>query len=339
MNTDGVFLRIKQLIESKNTFSICLPQNPTLDGVAAATALYLSLSKLGKNTSLGCSADLSTQYDLIAVDKFQNNLASHGDNLVIAFPYTEGSIDKVTYNIEDNHFNLLIQPKEGYERLDPSQVSYRYTGGKVDAIFIIDAPTLETLGDLYLQHDDNFKGVDIINIDRHLTNSNFGTINVVEKQTSSLSELMYQLLTNTKVEIDVDIASNLFAGIVAATNNFTAYSVSATTFETSALLLKKGAVKKPLTKARVQAPFQSPLMNNFAQPPAAAPKPPIRQQQPFVRSAPQASVEMPSVDFPFEESAAIGEETIEAKEPKQAEKAPKEWLRPKIFKGGSGGMV
>jgi hypothetical protein len=137
MNTDSIFLRVQKLLETKSVFSICLPANPTLDGVAAATALYLGLSKLGKTVYLASDFEVNGQYDLIGTDKIQNALSSQGNNLVVSFPYQEGAIDKVTYNIEGNLFNLVIQPKEGYEKLDPSQVQYRTTGGKVDATFIL----------------------------------------------------------------------------------------------------------------------------------------------------------------------------------------------------------
>jgi phosphoesterase RecJ-like protein len=89
-----------------------------------------------------------------------------------------------------------------------------------------------------------FQGKNIINIDRHLTNGFYGTVNYVNKTSSSTAELVFKTLQNLSCEIDKDMATNLYVGISSATNNFTSYSVNAETFETIAQLLKLGAVKK-----------------------------------------------------------------------------------------------
>lgn len=299
MNNNNDFLRLIQTIEKYNSFAICLPVNPIVDTIAAGTALYLGLIKLGKNTAISSSADISSKFTLNAVDKIQKNLNSGGNNLVVSFPYTDGSIDKVTYNIEGNFFNLIIQPRENQSKIDPSQVKYSYTGGQIDAIFTIDAPTLDSpsLGSLYDINRNQFKGKDIINIDRHVTNSHFGTINLVKKSLSSTSEIIMLILHYAKVEITPDIATNLYIGIKNATNNFTAYSVNAETFENSAFLLKAGAKKL--------SSFSEPSQNTNLQPPI------------------------------FEKPPAQSIDNVESKEPQIEEETPVDWLKPKIFKGSN----
>src|SRR3989338_5785512 len=95
---------LQKAIEIINTGSsgvICMPENPSVDAIAAATALYLGLTKIGKNVSLASSAPLNS--DLHAADKVQQNISTTGDNLVITFPFSEGSIDKVDYSIAGNN--------------------------------------------------------------------------------------------------------------------------------------------------------------------------------------------------------------------------------------------
>ncbi|MFQ5452002.1 MAG: bifunctional oligoribonuclease/PAP phosphatase NrnA, partial [Candidatus Paceibacterota bacterium] len=221
MSDNRGFARISKILDENQSLAICLPVNHTIDGVAAATALYIGLAKLGKNPTLASSGIPSSTLNLKGVEKLQKELSSGGDNLVISFPYKEGVVDKITTNVEDNQFNLIIYPQKGSGKLDPSKVKYRFKGGSVDALFIIDVPTLQSLGELYTNNKDLFTGVDIINIDRHVTNKNFGSVNLVNKKISSLSELIFDLLIYLKVQIDKDIATNLYAGISAATNNFT----------------------------------------------------------------------------------------------------------------------
>lgn len=300
MNNDGVIPSVIKLLETKTVFSIVLPANATVDAVCSAVSLYLALVKIGKSASIACSTPIDPSITIPGVDKIQHELVASGDNLVVSFPYEDGAIDKITYNIEGNTFNLVIAPKEGKARLETNNVKYTYKGGKGEVIFTVDTPSLASLGDIYTNQKDMFTGVDIINIDRHLTNGNFGSINMVEKQRSSTSELVLALLTGLSLELDKDMATTLYGGIVAATNNFTSYSVNADTFDACAKLLKLGAVKRVIARP--------PVNNTVA-------------EQPVIDIAPQ------------NESITVSPESVENKEV-DADESSNEWLKPKIFKGG-----
>lgn len=307
MNPDSIFEAIKNVINNKKTLAICLPSQVSLDSTAAATSLYLGLAKLGKSASIGSSSLDASQFSLIAVDKIQPTLSSDGNNLVISFPYTEGAVDKVTHYIEGNVSNIVIHPASGFERLDSSQVKFHYAGGKVDAFIVFDCVALDSLGELYSANTDSFKDAEIINIDRHLTNANFGTINYISADSASYCEMIYRLLQALEIEIDADIATNLYSGIIAATKNFTAFAVSPETFEICAALLKKGAVKKAGTPV--------------------APKPAQEKKVDInANSSPEAITPA--------EAAATPIESVENKEIEEAGQPRPEWLlKPKIFKG------
>jgi|GEM_PF-485542 len=236
--------KIKEFVTKNGSGIVVLPAKATPDAIAAGTSLYMALTKLGKNVSLVASS--TVQSDLVGADKIKTDLQSGGDNLVVSFPYEEGAIDKVDYNIQGEQFNLVIVPREGHSKLRPDDIQFSYTGAKIDFIITIDAPNLNALGEIYKKNQRQFESATIINIDRHLINNSYGMINLVSKSSSSTSELVYKLIQALKVEIDTDIATNLHNGIVAATNNFTAYSVNADTFEAVAALLRAGAVKKPI---------------------------------------------------------------------------------------------
>lgn len=312
MNLNNEYSRINQILENSNSFGICLPEKLTLDTVAAATSLYIAFTKLGKDVTIACSGSLPQDASIVGIDKIQNKLGVGGDTLTISFPYTEGSIDKVSYHIEGENFNLLIQPRPGFSKLDPEQVKYLYSGGKVDVLITIDAPTLVSLGALYKGDEAQFKGKEIINIDRHLTNGNFGSLNIVERQVSSTSEIIFAILKSLQIEIDRDIATNLYAGISVATNNFTSFAVNANTFETCAFLLKNGAIKK--TPMRTKPPFQS--GNTFTPQTQRSVRPRVMTQP----SQPQPQ----DVSIPAQ---------VENKEVRPEEEEEDDWLKPKIFTG------
>lgn len=292
-NNQSTLLRIQEITTKCRSFVIIIPPNPSIDAVAASSSLYLALNKMGKTVSLVCSQ--KPQSDLVASDKFQNIIGAGGDSLMISFPYTDGAIDKVDYNIQGEAFNLIVTPRPGFQKLNPNQVNFSYTGGLVDMIFVIDAPTLNSLGTIYTDNQNQFTGKDIINIDRHLTNAYFGTVNYVNKTISSISELILSVLQTLRVEIDRDMATNLYAGAAASTNNFISYSTNAETFEHIATLLRLGAVKKTFKKPTV------------------------------INSMPGRSPETPKA-APIE---SVEKETLTEKP-----QTSQEWLKPKIFKGG-----
>lgn len=306
-NNQNTLSRIQEITTKCRSAVILIPPNPSIDTIGASTSLYLALSKMGKTVSIACSQ--KTPSDLVASDKIQNIIGAGGDSLMVSFPYSDGAIDKVDYNIQGQSFNLVITPRPGHQKLNPDQVNYSYTGGLVDVIFIVDAPTLNSLGNIYTENQHQFNGKDIINIDRHLTNAYYGTVNYVNKTISSISELILSVLQTLGVEIDRDMATNLYAGSAASTNNFTSYSTNADTFEHIATLLRAGAVKKSFKKP---VPVTIPQTMSFSQPQV-------------INSMPSHSVEVPK-------SGPI--ESVEKEAVIDRPQTSQEWLKPKIFKGG-----
>lgn len=287
--------RLKDILNKGKMGAVIIPPNSSIDLIASATSLYLTLVKKGITTSLICATKVEA--DLFGVEKFQTSPSAPGNNLIITFPYTEGSIDRIDSFIENDKFSLIIVPRPGFKKLDPQNVEFSYGGGSFDFIFIIGAPTLNSLGAIYQNNASLFQGREIINIDRHFTNTNFGTVNLVRKDISSLSELIYQIIKELQLEIDKDIATNLYYGIAAATNNFTSYSTTADTFQTLAELLRAGAVKKIFKKQ----------VNESSLP---------QQLSPFRDSKKTKNIE-----------------DIEKENQTEETKTPSEWLKPKIFRG------
>ena len=290
---------IVQLFNNAKSVVIVVGKSAKLDGVAAALALYLALMKEGKSAKICSEANLPDAQKLIGSDKISHKLEEGGNTLKISFPYSDGNIDKVTYNITDDRFNLLIEPRAGNNPLKNSDVQYNYTGAQLDLIVTVDAPSLESLGNIYLENPDQFVREKIVNIDRRFDNQQYGVQNLVEKQFSSTSEIIAKLLDTLRWDLNPDIATNLYAGLVSATNNFTSFSTNAQSFETASYLLKNSARKIAFT-------------------------PPARQsvnQNQFGQRLPSSS----------RFSGAINPNKQEP-ENKDQKPTPQDWLKPKIFK-------
>ena len=77
-----------------------------------------------------------------------------------------------------------------------------------DVAFILDCGDIDRVGKKFIKLIDIGK---IINIDHHLTNNNFAHISIIDPKSSSTGELIYKLLKRLPINIDNDIAINIFA--------------------------------------------------------------------------------------------------------------------------------
>ncbi len=84
------------------------------------------------------------------------------------------------------------------------------------------------------------KATTLINVDHHPGNDNFGTLNVVVPSVSSTSELVLGLLQDLGVELDGDIATCLYTGIVTDTGRFQYSNSTPETLRLAADLLSHG---------------------------------------------------------------------------------------------------
>ncbi len=242
MNHQLNFGPVQQALTNSQTAFIIAPKMPSLDKIAAALALFLSLKKTGKTVTIVCPDEMTVELSsLVGVDKIGQKLG--GKNLVISFDYIEDSIEKVSYNIENNKFNLLIQPKAGFPPLSTDKVNYSSSGG-ADLIFVVGAQKLEDLGNLYSQEKQLYQQSSVVNLDVDPKNTQFGKINLTVPTVSSCSELVAGLISALRMPIDQDIATNLFLGIEKMTQGFTSPKTSASTFELTAFCLRAGARRR-----------------------------------------------------------------------------------------------
>jgi phosphoesterase RecJ-like protein len=79
-----------------------------------------------------------------------------------------------------------------------------------------------------------------VNVDHHRGNDNFGTFNLVVPTASSTAELMTSLLRDLGVELDLEIATCLYTGIVTDTGRFQYTNSSPETLRLAADLLTFG---------------------------------------------------------------------------------------------------
>lgn len=81
----------------------------------------------------------------------------------------------------------------------------------------------------------------VLNLDHHISNLFFGDFNWVDAQASAVGEVALTLISQLGVEIDVDMATNLYTAIVTDSGCFEYSNTTAQTHRLTADLLDKGA--------------------------------------------------------------------------------------------------
>lgn len=297
MDLTADITKVKELLDKATNVVIATHEHPSFDSIGSALTLSIGLASLGKKVTVVCPDAMTVELSsFIGVQKVQKEIANK--NFVISLDYVDGSIEKVSYNIENDKFNLVIEPRAGFDGFSEDKVHYTHGGASADLIITVDTLHLGGLKKVYDDNKDLFTNKQIVNIDRHPNNAKFGTINLIDSTASSTVEIVSMLLSHIGVALTQDIATNVVNALYGATNNFQNPNVSVQSFELAAACLKAGGKR-------------------------------------FAKSAPPTpSEEVPSGEAVKDASPAP---VVEAKPAGQSPLggAPPDWLKPKIFKSSN----
>ena len=231
--------QLKLILDKAQSIAIVVSENATFDQLAAALGMYLGLLKLGKSASVLASSKPKQGDNLVGIEKIKTSL--DGANLVISFPYDEGSIEKVSYTEELGRLNIVIEPTDKQLKFSKEDVRFNSGGNNVDVVFTVGVSKLEDIGGLYASQPTLFSSAIMINIGNGQEVSSYGKVNIVNPKLPTVSEIIVLVLKNLNVAMDKDIATNLYRGLQLTTDDFASDKVSALTFEAAALTMRSGA--------------------------------------------------------------------------------------------------
>lgn len=106
-----------------------------------------------------------------------------------------------------------------------------------DFIIALDCATTDRLEDFKEMLGD---AEDIVNIDHHPDNSMFGTANIIDSSAAATAELIYVLTETLGLEVDLESATCLYAGIVTDTGRFQFTNTSSGTFRVASEMVDMG---------------------------------------------------------------------------------------------------
>lgn len=105
-----------------------------------------------------------------------------------------------------------------------------------DACVVLECPTVERCG-----LEEHLTGLDLINVDHHMGNTNYGRVNWVDTAAPALGEMIHTLARGLGVQLDPAGASCLYLALVADTGGFRFSNTTVRAFEAGADLVRAGA--------------------------------------------------------------------------------------------------
>lgn len=214
---------IAQELSTAAQIALIVPQNPAPHVVGAALALFLALEAAGKRVDIACPTPMLVETNhFVGVQHIAPKLS--GKNLVLSFDYLKDAIEKVSYNVEDGKFNLVIAPKSGHKPLDYKSVSYAYSGTLGEVIALVGTTDTAVLRSVSGE-------------DASLDDHKIFTITAVVG--STLSSEIARIIATIGMTPDQDTVNNLLRSLVLETQQFA--RASASDFETAAALVRAGA--------------------------------------------------------------------------------------------------
>ncbi|HWA52222.1 MAG TPA: hypothetical protein VG895_04160 [Patescibacteria group bacterium] len=240
---------LKSVISTAKSILILLPENPSFDEVASATALYQAMTTdKDKEVNEYCPSPMIVEYNrLIGVNKIKSELGNK--NLTLSFSgYNPQGIEKVSWDIDDGQFKLTIVPKVNVAPPNQDQVIVGYEGIAADYVILIGGKGDESFPVL---KKEELASVALAHVGINPLTLTGKTIASLASQASSISELTANLIKASGYEITNDIATNLLMGIEETTNHFANSGVTADTFALISELMRDGG--KRLNQGQVQA--------------------------------------------------------------------------------------
>lgn len=304
--------KVTEILTGAKSILIVAHSQPTLDSMGATLALYLGLLSMEKDVTVACATPMTVGLSsFVGADKVQSTLKQN--NFVVSLDYQEGSIEKVSYNITGNKFNLVIEERPGFAHFSQENVSYSRSGGQADAIFCVGGSSEKDFGDLFESLADTISQKPTVVINKDQGELPFGTVHISDSESSSLTELTAVFLSSLGVKLSADIATNILNGIYGATDSFRSKDVTPRAFEVASVCLKAGG-KRFVEFEQESMGLQSRISFPMPQKQTEVPKDQENTQQTsIIETLPQ--------DNQHADVSSAGKK-----------QAPEEWLKPKIFK-------
>ncbi len=242
---DQIADRLKQATNVLVTVS----SSPSVDQLAGAIGLTLLLNKLGKHATAVFSGQIPSTLEFLQPEK---TLESNTDSLrdfIIALDKSKA--DKLRYKVEDQMVKIFITPYR--TAISDKDLEFSQGDFNVEVVLALGIKQQQDLDQAITSHGRILHDATVVSIGTS-DGSSLGSINWVDPQASSLSEMLLDVGLALKADVlDGQMATAFLTGIVAETNRFSNEKTSAETMQLSAKLMAAGA-NQQLIASQLQSP-------------------------------------------------------------------------------------
>ncbi|MBR2863961.1 hypothetical protein IKE88_00190 [Candidatus Saccharibacteria bacterium] len=228
--------RVVEKIEDADNILVTLSRNPSVDEMASAIALTLALDQVGKHATAIYSGKTPNAIQFLEPENTFESDTNSLQDFIIAL--NKEKADHLRYKIEGDFVKVYITPY----KTTISEEDLEFSRGEVnvDLIISINVTSAEDLDAALQEHGRILHDAVLINIS-NTTPGRIGGTEWNDNRSSSIAEMIMQLLDALKANISGDTATALLTGIIAATNRFSNERTTPDTMAASAKLMEKGA--------------------------------------------------------------------------------------------------
>lgn len=244
--------QIAALLKKKGKILLTTHVKPDGDAISSVLAFYLILKKLGKEDVTLASTDPLPEV-FTFLPSYENFIQKYGfpSDLVISIDCEDATVDKLRWNKKGNVLNILVTPEAG--QFSAKNVKFSQTKNTFSLIITVDAADVLQLGKVYSENTEMFTDTTVINIDHHVSNTNYGTVNLIDPKAASTTEVIFSLIQTLEKELntklmDENIATLLLTGIITDTGSFQNPNTTPKSFEVAADLIEYGARQQEIIR-------------------------------------------------------------------------------------------
>jgi bifunctional oligoribonuclease and PAP phosphatase NrnA len=128
----------------------------------------------------------------------------------LAFALSLRAQGRTVHPVVPAPYPFLLSYLPGFDTLEESPAEY-------DCVFTFDCATTHRFGDKrFLCESD----VPVVNVDHHVSNDGYGSINLIEPWASASGQVVFRLLRKLDMPITPEVANNLYAALFTDTGGF-----------------------------------------------------------------------------------------------------------------------
>lgn len=231
--------QITTLLTPAKETVVIVRNNPDADTLAGGIGLNMALRKIGRKSNLVCPTPILPES--VAQIRFDPNQVLNflpKNQLTFTIDYKQGSFSQGKITPSSEGFGLTLLPEPGQPPIEPLRIDSAIYISQPQAVFTVGIENLTHLGTFYQENMDFFNKANLVNVDYHANNANFGKANLIDPKSTSVCEMITLMLYDLKFVLDDEIGQMLYSGLKTKTSNFAENYFSANMLEATSICLR-----------------------------------------------------------------------------------------------------